>query len=91
MPLSAVPASTFEDRATDAWGEENEDDEFSPSEEYYEQAKPSWKKNGKIESYSNTEDKLKKPNGQIRWKGTPKAESTTHSDDGLNALLMVNF
>ncbi|XP_054785076.1 kinesin-like protein KIN-13B [Prosopis cineraria] len=87
IPLSAVSASTFEDRATDVWPEENEDDEFSPPEEYYEQGKPSWKKNGKIESYSTAEDKLKKPNSQIKWKDMPKVESTTLLDDDLNALL----
>ncbi|KAK4267455.1 hypothetical protein QN277_024233 [Acacia crassicarpa] len=87
MPLSAVTASTFEDRAADTGPEENEDDEFSPCEEYYEQVKPSLKKNGKTESYSTAEEKLKKPNGPIRWKDMPKAESTTHSDDDLNTLL----
>lgn len=90
IPLSSVTASTFEDQAADTWPEENDEDEFSPSEEYYDQGNPSWKKNGKIETYGTNEEKLKKPNGQIKWKELRKVESTVaHSDDDLNALLQV--
>ena len=67
-------------------------DEFSPPEEYYEPVKPSLKKNGKIEPYGVTDDKLKKPNGQIKWKDLPKVEpKTEHSDDDLSALLQVRL
>ncbi|XP_054779868.1 kinesin-like protein KIN-13B isoform X1 [Prosopis cineraria] len=90
VPLSSITASTFEDRTADTWPEEDDGDEFSPSEEYYDQVKPSWKKNGKIEPHGTTDDKLKKPNGQtqIRRNDLPKAEpKVAHSDDDLNALL----
>ncbi|KAF7800793.1 kinesin-like protein KIN-13B [Senna tora] len=38
IPLSSVTTSTFEDRTADAWPEEDDGDEFSPSEEYCEQS-----------------------------------------------------
>ncbi|XP_020226866.1 kinesin-like protein KIN-13B [Cajanus cajan] len=88
IPLSSVNTYAYEDRASDTWPEENDGEEFSPSEDYCEQVKPSWKKNGKIEPYGATDDKFKKPNGQIKWKDIPKIEpKTVHSDDDLNALL----
>ncbi|CAL0325990.1 unnamed protein product [Lupinus luteus] len=88
IPLSSVAASAYGDRTADTWLEENDRDEFSPPEEYYEQLKPSLKKNGKIELYGTTDDKLKKPNGQVKLKDPPKVEPvTTHLDDDLNALL----
>ncbi|KAK7271913.1 hypothetical protein RJT34_28183 [Clitoria ternatea] len=87
VPLSSVAGSAYEDRTTDTWHDENEDD-FSPAEEYYEQVKPSLKKNVKMESYATTDDKLRKPSGQIKWKELPKIEpQTTHAEDDLNALL----
>jgi len=93
IPLSSVNTYAYEDRATDTWPEEKDGDEFSPPEDYYEQVKPSWKKNGKIELYGATDDKFKKPpNGQIKWKDIPKVESKpVQSDDGLNALLQVKY
>ncbi|RDY04745.1 Kinesin-like protein KIN-13B [Mucuna pruriens] len=88
IPLSSVNTYAYEDRPADTWPEENDGDEFSPPEDYCEQVKPSWKKNGKIEPYGATDDKFKKPNDQIKWKDIPKVEpKTVHSDDDLNALL----
>ncbi|KAK7389548.1 hypothetical protein VNO78_24689 [Psophocarpus tetragonolobus] len=88
IPLSSVNTYAYEDRVADTWPDENDGDEFSPPEDYCEQVKPSWKKNGKTEPYGATEDKCKKPNGQIKWKDIPKFESkAVHSDDDLNALL----
>ncbi|TKY48166.1 Kinesin-13A protein [Spatholobus suberectus] len=88
VPLSSVTGSVYEDRMTDGWPDENEGDDFSPPEEYYEQVKPSLKKNGKMESYATIDDKLNKPSGQIKWKDLPKVErQTTHTEDDLNALL----
>ncbi|CAJ1951167.1 unnamed protein product [Sphenostylis stenocarpa] len=89
IPLSSVNTYAYEDRAADRWPEENDVDEFSPTEDYYEQVKPSCKKNGKIELYGATDDKFKKPpNGQIKLKDIPKVEyKKIHSDDDLNALL----
>ncbi|XP_061338537.1 kinesin-like protein KIN-13B [Gastrolobium bilobum] len=88
VPLS-VKASAYEDRTADTWDDENEGDDLSPSEEYYEQVKPPpLKKNGKMEPYDTIDDKLKKPSGQIKWKDLPKVErKTAHSEDDLNALL----
>lgn len=91
--MSSVNTYTYEDRTTDTWPEEKDGDEFSPPEDYYEQVKPSWKKNGKIEPYGVTDDRFKKPpNGQIKWKDIPKVEpKAVQSDDDLNALLQVNY
>ncbi|KAL1292918.1 hypothetical protein HN51_053474 [Arachis hypogaea] len=89
IPVSSFPASAYEDHVVDASLEDNDVDEFSPPEEYYEEVKPSLKKYGKIEpSYGVTEDKSKKQNNQIKWKDLPNVEpKTVHSDDDLNALL----
>lgn len=91
VPLSSVTGSAYEDRTTDGWPDENEGDDFSPPEEHYEQVKPSLKKNGKLDSYATTDDKLKKPSGQIKWKDIPKVEpQITHAEDDLSALLQVS-
>ncbi|KAK7261820.1 hypothetical protein RIF29_28141 [Crotalaria pallida] len=90
VPLSSVTASGYEDRTADTWQDENDGDDFSPPEDYYEPVKPSWKKNGKMDPYgtSTTDDKLKKPNSQIKWKDLPKVEPiTANPEDDLNALL----
>ncbi|KAG5000792.1 hypothetical protein JHK87_021864 [Glycine soja] len=88
ISLSSVNTYTYEDRAADAWPEENDGDEFSSPEDYCEPVKPSWKKNEKVEQYSATDEKFKKPNHQIKWKDIPKVEpKTVHSDDDLTALL----
>ncbi|KAL3610622.1 hypothetical protein D5086_001642 [Populus alba] len=93
VPLSsALPvASTFEDDANDAWPEQDERDDFDASEEdSYEQEKPIWKENGKLEPYnlSISEDKIQKPNGQTKWRDMPKSNlKNSHSDNDLNVLL----
>jgi kinesin family protein 2/24 len=94
VPLSSVPASNFEDEVSDSWPEQTERDDFDASEESYEQGKPLWKKNGKLEpcNLSTSEDKIRKPNGHTKWKDVPKVESKNlHLDDDLNALLQVNI
>lgn len=91
IPLSSVTATTIEDRTSDAWPEEDDEDEFSP-EEYCEPVKSSWKKNGKIEPFGTTDDKLRKPNGQVKWKDIPKVEPrVANPDDDLNTLLQVRI
>ncbi|GAV64486.1 Kinesin domain-containing protein [Cephalotus follicularis] len=90
LPLSsALPsASTFDDDITDTWPEQNERDD---SEDSYEQEKPAWKKNGKLEPHnlSSAEDKFWKPNGQTKLKDLPKSDfKKLHPDDDLNALLL---
>lgn len=92
IPLSSVTTYAYEDRSADSWPEENDGDEFSPPEDLYEQVKPSWKKNGKIESYGAIDDKSKIPNGQFKWKDLPKVEpKPVQPDDDLNALLKVRL
>ncbi|XP_062089346.1 kinesin-like protein KIN-13B [Humulus lupulus] len=85
VPLSSAlqTSSTFEDEQADS-------DDFDAPEETYEPPKSLWKKNGKPESYgfSNAEEKLRRPNGQPKWKEMPKVDSkSSHSDDDLNVLL----
>lgn len=92
MPLSSVlpSISTFEDDITNAWVEQDERDDFDASEDSFEQEKPVWKENGKVESYNllTAEDKIRKPNGQAKWKDLSKSDfKNSHSDDDLNALL----
>ncbi|XP_011001609.1 PREDICTED: kinesin-13A-like isoform X1 [Populus euphratica] len=93
VPLSSVlpVASVYEDDANDAWAEQDERDDFDASEEEsYEQEKPIWKENGKLEPYnlSISEDKIQKPNGQTKWRDMPKSNlKNSHSDNDLNALL----
>ncbi|GKV27020.1 hypothetical protein SLEP1_g36228 [Rubroshorea leprosula] len=92
LPLSsALPtASLVEDDITNTWPEQNERDDPDASEDSYEPEKPMWKKNGKPNpySFSSSEDKVRKPNGQTKWKGLPKSDvKNSSSDDDLNALL----
>jgi kinesin family protein 2/24 len=90
VPLSSVTAPAYEDYTADTWRDENEGDDFSPPEEYYEQVKPPSKKNVRMESYAMTDDKLKKPSGLVKWKDLPKPEpKPTNSEDDLSALLQV--
>lgn len=91
MPLSGM---TYEDDRADSWPENTDQEEFDDSEEFQEPEKPLWKKSGKVESYniSNSEDKMRRSNGQTNWKDPPKFESkNSHSDDDLNALLKVRM
>lgn len=90
MPLSSVlpPSALYEDDTGDSWPEQIEKDEYD--EDFYEQEKPTWKKNAKVDmySFSNPEDKVKKTNVQTKWKEPPKSETKyANPDDDLNALL----
>ncbi|OMO66740.1 hypothetical protein COLO4_30398 [Corchorus olitorius] len=91
LPLPSVPtASSFEDDFNDTWPDQNERDDFDASEDTYEQEKPMWRKNGKPDQYgfSTSEDKLRKPNGQTKWKEPLRSDfKPSKSDDDLNALL----
>ncbi|XP_004486737.1 kinesin-like protein KIN-13B [Cicer arietinum] len=88
VPLSSVTAPAYEDHTADAWHDENEGDDFSPPEEYYEQVKPSLKKNGRMDSYAMTDERLKKPSGLVKWKDLPRVEpKITNPEDDLSALL----
>ncbi|GLT76183.1 hypothetical protein SLA2020_478580 [Shorea laevis] len=92
LPLSSVlpTASLVEDDITNTWPEQNERDDLEASEDSYEPEKPMWKKNGKPNpySFSSSEDKVRKPNGQTKWKDLPKSDvKNSSSDNDLNALL----
>ncbi|KAL3840894.1 hypothetical protein ACJIZ3_025485 [Penstemon smallii] len=94
QPLSSFlpPASTFEDDTNDSWPEQTDKEEYE--EEYYEEEKPAWKKNSKVESFNflNVDDKMKRANGQTKWKEPPKPDMKySYSDDNLDALLKVNI
>ncbi|CDO98041.1 unnamed protein product [Coffea canephora] len=82
------PSSTYEDETGDSWPEQNDKDDYE--EDFYEQEKPTWKKNAKVEvsSFSSLEDKSRRANGQMKWKEHPKSDTKTlNPDDDLNALL----
>ncbi|KAL2493095.1 ATP binding microtubule motor family protein [Abeliophyllum distichum] len=90
QPLSSVlpPASTFEDDTGDLWPEQTDGGEYD--EEFYEQEKPLWKKNSKVESLSssNLDDKTRRANGQSKWKEPLKSDMKySNSDNDLNSLL----
>ncbi|KAF2301270.1 hypothetical protein GH714_022273 [Hevea brasiliensis] len=91
MALSSVlPATcTFQDEINDAWAEQDERDDFDASKDSYEQEKPIWKENVKVESYnlSISEDKIRKPNGWTNWKDLLKSDDKNSHSDDLNALL----
>lgn len=86
---SALPSGTmFENEP--AWVGRTEREEVDVSEESFEQRKPLWKKNGKLEPYrtSVAVENGHKSNNQVKWKDMLKADShNSNSDDDLNDLL----
>lgn len=88
---SALPSGTmFENEP--AWVGRTEREEVDVSEESFEQRKPLWKKNGKLEPYrtSVAVENGHKSNNQVKWKDMLKADShNSNSDDDLNDLLQV--
>ncbi|KAK8331682.1 hypothetical protein V6Z12_A10G089900 [Gossypium hirsutum] len=97
QPLSSVlpTASTFEDDINNTWPDQNERDDFNVPEDSFEQEILMWKKNGKLDQYgfsTAVENKLRKPNGQTKWKEPIRSDiKHSKSDDDLNALLQVTF
>ncbi|KAG8481913.1 hypothetical protein CXB51_026669 [Gossypium anomalum] len=93
QPLSSVlpTASTFEEDINDTWPDQNERDDFNAPEDSFEHEKLMWKKNGKLDQYgfsTAAENKLRKPNGQTKWKEPVRSDiKHSKSDDDLNALL----
>lgn len=92
VPLCSVlpAASPYDDDTGDSWPEQTDKDEYE--EDFYEQEKPSWKKNGKVEAsnFSISEDKARRANGQMKWKEPPKYDTKySNPDDDLNVLLKV--
>lgn len=90
VSLSSVlpPSSTYEDDTGDSWPEQNDKDDYE--EDFYEQEKPTWKKNVKVEvsGFSSLEDKSRRTNGQMKWKEHPKSDTKySNPDSDLNALL----
>ncbi|KAF8393361.1 hypothetical protein HHK36_021604 [Tetracentron sinense] len=69
-------------------GTTGEDPDFL--EESYEQERPSWKNDGKLETYKLTasEDEMMKAGAQTTWMDLPKFDANnSHLDDDLNILL----
>ncbi|KAL1077122.1 hypothetical protein V6Z11_D10G075500 [Gossypium hirsutum] len=90
LSLGLPTASTFEDDINDTWPDQNERDDFNAPEDSFEQEKLMWKKNGKLDQYgfSTAGNKLRKPNGQTKWKEPVRSDiKHSKSDDDLNALL----
>ncbi|KMT00805.1 hypothetical protein BVRB_9g220810 [Beta vulgaris subsp. vulgaris] len=90
LPLSSALPAMLKDSSIDGWPQPVERDEYDIAEETYDQAKISWKKNGKLESgvYA-PEDKIKTAKGQTKRKDTSKVETKNldSEDDELNDLL----
>lgn len=90
FPLSSALPAMLKDSSIDGWPQPVERDEYDIPEETYDQAKISWKKNGKLESgvYA-PEDKIKTTKGQTKRKDTSKVETKNldSEDDELNDLL----
>ncbi|KAG7014080.1 Kinesin-like protein KIN-13B [Cucurbita argyrosperma subsp. argyrosperma] len=90
-PLTSVLPSGTTFGNEPARVDRNERNEFDVSEEIFEQRKPSWKKNGKLETYRTSiavENAHKSNNQPTKWKDMPKADSrNSNSDDDLNDLL----
>ncbi|GMH03678.1 hypothetical protein Nepgr_005517 [Nepenthes gracilis] len=83
LPMPSIPPSlsSSKDDAADAWPQQIQREDYEVSEESYEQGKLPWKKN-------TSEDKMRKANGQTKWKDLPKVDSkNSDSDDDLNDLL----
>ena len=93
-PLTSVLPSGTTFGNEPARVDRNERNEFDVSEEIFEQRKPLWKKNGKLETYRTSvavENVHKSNNQPTKWKDMPKADSrNSNSDDDLNDLLQVN-
>ena len=92
QPLSSVlpPATTFEDDTGDSWPEQTDREDYD--EDFYEQEKPSWKKNSRVEVHSLPipDDEMKINNIKPKWKEPPKSEKKyLNSDDDLASLLKV--
>jgi len=92
LPLSSLSqhGTTLEDDIGDSWPDDDYREDYDIPEEFQEPEKPSWKKNGKVDVYSisNSDDKVKRANGQTKLKDPPKFETkTSKGDDDLNALL----
>lgn len=94
LPLSSIlqHGTTFEDDIGDSWAENADREDYDIPEEFQEPEKPLWKKNGKVDFYSmsSSDDKVKRANGQTKFKDPPKFETKkSQGDDDLSALLKV--
>ncbi|KAH6781406.1 ATP binding microtubule motor family protein [Perilla frutescens var. hirtella] len=90
QPLSSIlpPATTFEDDTGDSWPEQTDREDYD--DDFYEQEKPYWKKNSRVESHSlpKPDEKTKRNTSQPNWKEPSKSEiKYSNSDDDLSALL----
>ncbi|KAH6758277.1 ATP binding microtubule motor family protein [Perilla frutescens var. frutescens] len=90
QPLSSIlpPATTFEDDTGDSWPEQTDREDYD--DDFYEQEKPYWKKNSRVESHilPKPDEKTKRNTSQPNWKEPSKSEiKYSNSDDDLSALL----
>ena len=89
-----IPASSYSDYYKGQRGGQSDvtEDDVDYSEEIYNQEKPSWIKNKKVETsqISALEDKMRKPESHIKRRELPDFEANNlRPDDDLNALLKV--
>lgn len=87
-----IPASSYSDYYKGQRGGQSDvtEDDVDYSEEIYNQEKPSWIKNKKVETsqISALEDKMRKPESHIKRRELPDFEANNlRPDDDLNALL----
>ncbi|GAB4842207.1 hypothetical protein Ancab_012165, partial [Ancistrocladus abbreviatus] len=83
LPISSVLPTlpSLKDDASDAWSQQIQGEDYEVSEESYEQVKLPSKK-------ITLEDKMRKANGQTKWKDLLKIDpKNIDSDDDLNDLL----
>ncbi|GAB4842191.1 hypothetical protein Ancab_012149 [Ancistrocladus abbreviatus] len=83
LPISSVLPTlpSLKDDASDAWSQQIQGEDYEVSEESYEQIKLPSKK-------ITLEDKMRKANGQTKWKDLLKIDpKNIDSDDDLNDLL----
>ena len=89
-----IPASSYSDYYKGQKGGQSDatEDDVDYSEEIYNQEKPSWLKNKKVETsqISALEDKMRKPESHLKRRDLPEFEAnSSRADDDLNALLKV--
>ena len=87
-----IPASSYSDYYKGQRGGQSDvtEDDVDYSEDIYNQEKPSWIKNKKVETsqISALEDKMRKPESHIKRRELPDFEANNlRPDDDLNALL----
>lgn len=88
-----IPASSYSDYYKGQRGGQSDatEDDVDYSEEIYNQEKPSWIKNKKVETSQISALEVRKPESQMKRREQPYFETNNlrSDDDDLNALLKV--